>query len=107
MQVIDVTKDTFKAEVLDVKGIVFVDFFATWCGPCKMTAPIIEQLANEHKDIKFVKVDVDQNGELASEYSIFSIPTFIIFKEGKSVSQFSGGRGKEGFVEELQKVKQG
>jgi len=106
MGVIDVLKDTFKTEVLDIKGIVFVDFFATWCGPCKMTAPIIDQLADEYKNIKFVKVDVDQNGELASEYSIFSIPTFIIFKDGKVVSQFSGGRGKEGFIEELQKIEQ-
>jgi thioredoxin 1 len=105
MGVTDITKDTFQTEVIDAKGIVFVDFFATWCGPCKMTAPIIDQLANEYKDIKFVKVDVDQNGELASEYSIFSIPTFVVFKDGKMVSQFSGGRGKEGFVEELQKIK--
>ena len=107
MGVIDITKDTFKTEILATKGMVFVDFFATWCGPCKMTAPIIDQLADEYKDIKFVKVDVDQNGELASEYSIFSIPTFIIFKDGKVISQFSGGRGKEGFIEELNKVKQG
>jgi len=107
MRVTDIAKDTFKAEVLDAKGIVFVDFFATWCGPCKMTAPIIDQLAEEYTDIKFVKVDVDQSGELATEYSIFSIPTFIIFKDGKVVSQFSGGRGKEGFIEELQKIKQG
>jgi len=106
MGVIDISKDTFKTEVADAKGMVFVDFFATWCGPCKMTAPIIDDLAKEYADIKFVKVDVDQNGELASEYSIFSIPTFIIFKDGKVVSQFSGGRGKEGFVEELQKAKQ-
>lgn len=107
MGISDATKDTFKTEVLDTKGIVFVDFFATWCGPCKMTAPIIEQLAEEHKDIKFVQVDVDKNGELATEYSIFSIPTFIIFKNGEVVSQFSGGRGKEGFTEELNKIKLG
>lgn len=104
MKISDITKDTFKTEVLDTKGIVFVDFFATWCGPCKLTAPIIEQLAEEYKDIKFVQVDVDQNGELATEYSIFSIPTFIIFKNGEVVSQFSGGRGKEGFLEEINKI---
>ncbi len=106
MAVNAVDNTSFQKEVLDEKGLVFVDFYATWCGPCKMTAPIIEQLAQERNDIKFVKVDVDQNNELASQYSIFSIPTFIIFKEGKMVSQFAGGRGKEGFLEELNKVKQ-
>ena len=57
----------------------------TWCGPCKMTGPIIEQLAEEVKNVKFVKVDVDQNQELSSQYQVFSIPTFLIFKDGKVV----------------------
>lgn len=105
MSTTDITKDTFKAEVLDVKGTVFVDFHAEWCGPCKMTEPIIEQLSNEMKDIKFVKVDVDANSELASEYSVFSIPTFLIFKDGKVASQFVGAMGKEGFLREIEKVK--
>lgn len=95
---------TFKQDVLDKKGVVFVDFFAEWCGPCKMTGPIIDQLADERKDISFVKVDVDANGDLSSQYSIFSIPTFVIFKDGKVVSQFSGAMGKEGFEAELKKI---
>ena len=82
-----------------------MDFHAQWCGPCKMTEPIIEQLSEEMKDVSFVKVDVDQNSEVASQYSVFSIPTFIVFKDGKVVNQFVGAMGKEGFLKEIQKVK--
>lgn len=104
MSVVNLSKDTFSSKILQSKGVVFVDFFATWCGPCKMTGPIIDQLAEEFKNITFYKVDVDENGDLASTYSIFSIPTFIIFKDGQVVAQFSGAMGKEGFVSEIKKV---
>ncbi len=104
MATLSTSQTTFKKDVLDKKGIVFVDFFAEWCGPCKMTGPIIEQLSEEKKDISFLKVNVDENNELASQYSIFSIPTFVIFKDGQVVSQFSGAMGKEGFEEELRKI---
>lgn len=100
-----VTKDTFQKEAIDHKGLVFVDFHAEWCGPCKMTEPIIEQLSDEIKDIKFVKVDVDQNAEVASQYSVFSIPTFVILKDGKVAVQFVGAMGKEGFLREIEKAK--
>lgn len=69
-----------------------------------MTGPIIDVLGEEHKDITFYKVNVDENGDLAAQYSVFSIPTFIIFKDGQVVGQFSGAMGKEGFEEELRKV---
>ncbi len=105
MSTTDITKDSFKAEVLEGKGLVFVDFHAEWCGPCKMTEPIIETLSGEIKDMKFVKVDVDANADLAAEYSVFSIPTFLIFKDGKIVSQFVGAMGKEGFLNEIQKAR--
>ncbi len=105
MSAVDVTKDTFKSNVLEAKGLVFVDFHAEWCGPCKMTEPIIEQLSGELKDVAFVKVDVDVEAELASQFSVFSIPTFLIFKDGKVVSQFVGAMGKEGFLREIDKVK--
>src|SRR4030042_4288462 len=98
-----VTQDNFKSEVLDDKGRVFVDFYADWCGPCKLTGPIIEELANEMMNIKFVKVNVDKNPDLVSKYSIFSIPTFFIFKEGKAISQFVGALSKENFIEEIKK----
>ncbi len=104
MATLSTSQTTFKKDVLDKKGVVFVDFFAEWCGPCKMTGPIIEQLSEEKKDIAFLKVNVDENNELASQYSIFSIPTFVIFKDGQVVSQFSGAMGKEGFEEELRKI---
>jgi thioredoxin 1 len=100
-----VTKDTFKQEVLDKKGLVLVDFHAEWCGPCKMTDPIIEELSKEMKDVAFAKVDVDQEGEIAQEYNVSSIPSFFIFKDGKVVSQFMGAMGKEGFQEQIADAK--
>jgi thioredoxin 1 len=104
MPALQVDKDSFKKEVLDEKGVVFVDFYADWCGPCKMTSPLIDQLAEEVKNVKFVKVNVDKNPELTSQYQVFSIPTFIIFKDDKIVSQFVGAHGKEGFLREINKV---
>lgn len=104
MAVITVTKDNFKQEVLDYKGKVLVDFYADWCGPCKMTSPIIDELSGEVKDMKFVKIDVDQNQDVASAYSVFSIPNFVIFKDGQLANQFVGAMGKEGFLAEIKKV---
>ncbi len=96
---------SFQADVLDKKGLVFVDFFAEWCGPCKVTSPIIHEISEEMKDVSFVEIDVDKNQDLAGQYSVFSIPTFVIFKDGKVVSQFVGAMGKEGFLAELEKAK--
>ena len=104
MAATEIKQDSFKTEVLDHKGVVFVDFHAEWCGPCKMTGPIIEELSDEMKDVKFVKIDVDANQDLASQYSVFSIPTFLVFKDGAVVNQFVGAMGKEKFIEEIQKV---
>ena len=104
MAVLSITSSDFQKEVHDHKGLVFVDFHAEWCGPCKITSPIIKEISEEIKDIKFVEVDVDKNPDLASQYSVFSIPTFVILKDGKPISQFVGAMGKEGFVEELKKA---
>lgn len=104
MAVLQVSQDKFKEEVLDHKGLVFVDFYAEWCGPCKVTSPLVAEISEEKKDIKFVEIDVDQNSNLASQYSVYSIPTFIIFKDGKAVNQFVGAMGKESFLEEIKKV---
>lgn len=107
MAVITGTQDNFQKEVLDDKGVVFVDFFAEWCGPCKFTTPIIKELAEsaEYKDkLKFVEVDVDANQDLSSRYNVFSIPTFMIFKAGQPVNQFTGARDKGGFTQELDKA---
>jgi len=105
MAVIHTDKDGFKKEVLDHKGLVLVYFYADWCGPCKITGPIIEELAKELTDIKFVKVNVDENQELTSTYQVFSIPTFMIFKDGQVANQFVGAMGKEGFLHEINQVK--
>lgn len=105
MAVQHVTKDDFQKVVLENSKPVLVDFYADWCGPCKLTSPIIEDLSAEMKDVVFVKVDVDQDQELASQYSVFSIPTFYIFKKGEVASQFVGAMGKEGFLDEINKAK--
>ncbi len=98
--------DNFQQEVLSAQGIVFVDFHAEWCGPCKMTSPLIESLSETdiYKDkIKFVSVDVDHNQELSSRYQVFSIPTFIAFKNGEVINHFVGARDRAGFESELNK----
>lgn len=104
MAVLTTNKDNFQKDVINDKGVIIVDFYAEWCGPCKLTGPIIDELANEMKNVKFVKVNVDENPDLASQYSVFSIPTFFIFKEGQVVNQFVGAMGKEGFLQEINKV---
>ncbi len=86
----------FEQEVLNSANPVFVDFWAEWCGPCRVVSPIVEQLSSEYKDkVDFVKVNVDQNNELASKYNIFSIPTLAIFRNGQVVSQAAGAASKE------------
>ncbi len=83
------------------KGIVLVDFFANWCGPCKMLAPVLEETANEMKNVTFVKVDVDQEPGLAGKYGIQAIPHMVIFKNGKAVDSITGFVGKDVIVEKL------
>ena len=79
-------------------GVVFVDFYATWCGPCKMLSPIVDEVSNEIEDVKFLKVDVDESGDIASKYGIMSIPTLIIFKEGNIVSKHTGLLSKNDLI---------
>ena len=107
MATITAKNDSFQQEVVDHKGITIVDFYADWCGPCKVVSPILEELSESMKDVKFVKVNVDENQELAAKYSVFSIPTFLIFKDGEVKNQFVGAHSKEGFEEEIEKVKTG
>lgn len=85
----------FAAQIENEKGVVVVDFWATWCGPCKMIAPIIEQLANEIPEVKFAKVEVDENPSATSKYKISSIPTIMIFKDGAVVETVVGFRPKQ------------
>lgn len=103
--VTSLSQNDFQEKVLNGKGIIFVDFYADWCGPCKMTGPIIEELANDYNGkATFYKVNVDENNQLAGKYNVFSIPTFIIFKDGQPVDQFVGALAKEGFEEHLKKI---
>lgn len=92
---ITITKENFENEVLKSDKPVLVDFFATWCGPCKMLMPTIDEIANERADIKVGKVDVDENMELAKEYKVFSVPTLLAFKDGKLIKQMVGVHSKE------------
>ena len=91
-----ITKENWEQEIINSDKPVFVDFFATWCGPCSVVAPILEELDKEYEGkVNFVKVDVDQNKELASKYNIFSILTLAIFRNGKIIAQVSGAVSKE------------
>ncbi|MBI4180346.1 MAG: thioredoxin [Chloroflexi bacterium] len=91
-----ITDSDFEKTVLQSEKPVLVDFWATWCGPCRMVAPIVDELAEEYAGkISFVKLDVDQNPKTAAKYSIMSIPTLLIFKQGKPVSHIVGFRPKE------------
>ncbi len=90
---LDLEDQSFKDEIQN--GLVLVDFYATWCGPCKMMHPVIEEIHNCNQDLKIIKVDVDKHDELAREYGIMSIPTLILFKEGKMVEKNIGYLSKE------------
>ncbi len=94
MAALKITKDNFQTEVLEAKGTVLVDFWASWCGPCKMIGPIIDQIADEKTDIKVCKVNVDEEQELAVQFKVMSIPTLLVFKDGKVVNQSLGAKPK-------------
>ena len=81
------------------EGVVLVDFFATWCGPCKMQSPVLEELKEDRSDVKVVKIDVDQETEIARLYGVMSIPTLILFKDGKEVAKNIGFMPKELLVQ--------
>ena len=93
---VKLTKNNFKEEVTNTKGKVLVDFWADWCGPCKMLAPYVKEFSEKHTDIKVGKVNIDEERELAMEFQIMSIPTVVLFEDGKPVQAHIGFTDLEG-----------
>ena len=94
MSVIHINIDNFRNEVLDSEKPVLLDFWAPWCGPCRMVSPIVDEIAAERNDIKVGKVNVDEQPELAGQFGVMSIPTLVVMKGGKVVNQIVGARPK-------------
>ncbi|MBR0303534.1 MAG: thioredoxin [Clostridia bacterium] len=99
MAVIKVTQDNFKEEVLESSVPVLADFNATWCGPCRMLAPVIEEIADERNDIKVVAIDVDEESDLASDHDVFSIPCVVLFKGGAEAARSVGFKSKDDLLD--------
>ena len=101
MSAININKNNFQNEIMDSEKTVLLDFGAPWCAPCRMVVPVIEEIAGERPDIRVGKINVDEQPELASEFSIMSIPTLVVMKNGKIVQQVSGARSKNAILEML------
>ena len=104
MAVVEITKDNFESEVLNSEKIVLVDFWASWCGPCRMVSPIVDEIAEEMPEIKVGKVNVDEEGELALKFQVMSIPSLFIFKNGEIVEQSVGAKPKNQIIEMIEKA---
>lgn len=94
MAVEKITDSNFEEKVMNFKGTVLLDFWATWCGPCRMMSPVVEEIAADHPEILVGKVNVDEEESLSAQFKIFSIPTFIVLKDGKVQAQTAGARPK-------------
>ena len=101
MSAININRNNFQNEIMDSEKTVLLDFGAPWCAPCRMVVPVIEEIAGERPDIKVGKINVDEQPELASKFSIMSIPTLVVMKNGKIVQQVSGVRPKNAILEML------
>ena len=101
MAALHITKENFDSEVLDSDKPVLVDFWAAWCGPCQMLLPTIEELADEVKDAKICKVNVDEQPELAAQFNVMTIPTLVVIKDGNVISRSSGVASKQEILDRL------
>jgi thioredoxin 1 len=100
----NVSDDSFQAEVLENEQPVLVDFWAPWCGPCRVVAPVLEEIANERQDLRIVKLNVDDNQQTAAQYGVMSIPTMILFKNGQPAKTIIGAYPKKRLEAELEPV---
>ena len=101
MSVVKITKSNFESEVLKSDKKVLIDFYADWCGPCRMVGPIVEEIAREHPEYKICKVNVDEQPELAASFQVMSIPSLFVMESGKVVNQALGAKPKEAILEML------
>ena len=101
MSVINVNDNNFENEVMNSDKKVLVDFFASWCGPCRMVSPIVDEIAEERSDIKVVKINVDDSPALASRFGVMSIPTLVVIESGREVNRLMGARPKAAILEAL------
>ena len=95
MSALNINKNNFVEEVMNSERPVLVDFWASWCGPCRMVVPVVEKIAEEHPEYKVVKVNVDEEPELASQFGVMSIPSLMIFKNGEVVNKSVGAKNKQ------------
>ena len=102
MAAITITKENFEKEVMNSDKPVLIDFWASWCGPCRMVSPIVEELADELTDKKVGKIDIEEQPELAQAFSVMSIPTLMVIKDGKVVSKSVGARPKQAILDMLE-----
>ncbi len=101
MSVLHINKQNFESEVLNSDKTVLVDFYADWCGPCRMVSPIVEEIAAEHPEIKVCKINVDENPEIATTFEVMSIPALFVMKDGEIVNQAVGAKPKAQILEML------
>ena len=101
MSALSITKNNFQEEVINSKKPVLLDFWASWCGPCRMLSPVVDEVAEERTDVKVGKVNVDEQPDLAAQFGVMSIPTLLVFEQGKLVRQAVGARPKAGVLELL------
>ncbi|MEE3440486.1 thioredoxin [Ruminococcus sp.] len=105
MSIINLTKDSYHNEVMETEKVVVIDFWATWCGPCKMMSPVVEEIAKDYPDVKVCKVNVDEEPELSNAFKIVSIPTIVVIKNGEIIDSVVGYRPKEDIEKIIKLVK--